>query len=64
MTGISVHSRWIAELIAELGVDIDEDLTKLGARRYQFLLQAIGNQSLDAGTVRGHTVRQRIAHQR
>src|ERR1700739_4703579 len=60
MTGMWVHScyRRFSR------IDIDKHLIELRACRYQLLLQAIGDQRLDAGAVRRAAVRQRIAHQR
>src|SRR5262249_19903196 len=44
-------------------IDTDKHLIELRARRYQLLLQTVGDQGLDAGTISRHAVGQRIAHQ-
>src|SRR5262245_44609754 len=62
MTGMCVHSR--ADWRKTSRIDLDEHLVELRARRYQLLLQAVGDERLDAGAVRRHAVGQRIAHQR
>src|SRR5580704_15539456 len=62
MTGMCAHLRSRYGRFSR--IDIDKHLIESWARRYQLLLQAIGDQRLDAGTVRGAAIRQRVAHQR
>src|SRR6516225_10127420 len=60
MTGMDVSLR---VAVYRNWIDIDKHPTELRTRRYQLLLQAVGDQGLDAGTISRHAVGQRIAHQ-
>src|SRR3984893_1925078 len=62
MTGMGASLAF--EPTAVSRIYIDKHLIQSRARRYQFLLQAVGDQGFDAGAVRRHAVGQRIAHQR
>src|SRR4029077_6732742 len=62
---ISMTGMWVHSCYRKFSrIDIDKHLIELWACRYQLLLQAIGDQGLDAGAVGRAAVRQRIAHQR